>query len=505
MKIRIVGLVLVLLFAALLLTFNLRGWPPTWYDEGITLQVAKNLALSNKYGIQSSDGFREFDPVISTGPTVTLPIALLFKLGGLDLLWGRLVIVIYALLLTALFFTISDSIFDTNTAIVASLFLITLTASFDDISGSFIALARMVMGEVPALLFSLAGVLFWFRGIETNKKMLLAGAGLCFGLAFLTKQQHYLMLPAIITIFLIDRVTHHRLRISHIGIPIAVSLVCVFIWYAVQALIVDTGTLGNTGIMDRLGTHITIFSPELIVRSIRTLLGSGILIWGLPGLIYGAYLSKDESITDFKRMSLITICVVWLIWFVFGSIGWIRYAFPAIMILMIFIAKLLVDLSNKFEFFRWLFHKEARREFEGIRVVQSLSVTLAILFMILVPVNARIKDLVTTKDISASEFARFIDENISQEAIIETFEPEIAFFSRNTFHQPPFEVDGASIRHVQFGEPYPDGFYDLKSYNLDYLVLGPHAKWTRVYSRFLQNTDYELVHSTGEYDLIRIK
>ncbi len=54
----VTGAALVLAVSALLLGYNLTGWlKVTWYDEGITLQVARNLAESAKCRIASSDGF----------------------------------------------------------------------------------------------------------------------------------------------------------------------------------------------------------------------------------------------------------------------------------------------------------------------------------------------------------------------------------------------------------------------------------------------------------------
>jgi hypothetical protein len=54
------GSILVVTFC--LLIYQLPNWPVIWFDEGVYLQVSKNLAQLNQYGIASSDGFRPFDP-----------------------------------------------------------------------------------------------------------------------------------------------------------------------------------------------------------------------------------------------------------------------------------------------------------------------------------------------------------------------------------------------------------------------------------------------------------
>jgi 4-amino-4-deoxy-L-arabinose transferase-like glycosyltransferase len=166
MKTRMIALMLIMLFAVVFFSYRLQQWPTSWYDEGIHLQVSKNLALSGRYGIQSSEGFRYFDPLVTTGPTVTLPIAIVFGLAGVSLLWARAVIVIYALLTVLVYFLVVEKLFKLNTAVVATLLLISLSASFDDISGSFLALSRMDMGEVPAIFWMLVGSLLWYLHLE---------------------------------------------------------------------------------------------------------------------------------------------------------------------------------------------------------------------------------------------------------------------------------------------------------------------------------------------------
>ena len=64
------------------------------FDEAFNLQVPANLSQHGEYGT-TYDGGQAFDPVITTGPTVLLPIAATFKFFGVGIIAARLVTFLY--------------------------------------------------------------------------------------------------------------------------------------------------------------------------------------------------------------------------------------------------------------------------------------------------------------------------------------------------------------------------------------------------------------------------
>src|SRR5690348_18477110 len=82
--------------------YNLGYSPVPWFDEGEHLRVPKTLVQYGQYAVWSADGFRYFGPTIGVGPTVLLPIALVFKLFGIGLVQARLVMVAYLMVAAAL-------------------------------------------------------------------------------------------------------------------------------------------------------------------------------------------------------------------------------------------------------------------------------------------------------------------------------------------------------------------------------------------------------------------
>ena len=89
------------LVCAALLFVHLDRSPRTWFDEGSHLHVPKTLVQTGHYADRSSEGFRAFGPTVGVGPTVMLPIAAVFKIGGIGLLGARLVIALYTIIAIA--------------------------------------------------------------------------------------------------------------------------------------------------------------------------------------------------------------------------------------------------------------------------------------------------------------------------------------------------------------------------------------------------------------------
>src|SRR5579863_2404719 len=109
------GFVVVVLFVA---TYHLDRYPVTWFDEGSHLHVPQDLVWYGVYADRSSEGFRYFGPTIGVGPTVMLPIALVFRLAGVGLLQARLVVAVYAMGSVVLFGLLARAWYGAATALL---------------------------------------------------------------------------------------------------------------------------------------------------------------------------------------------------------------------------------------------------------------------------------------------------------------------------------------------------------------------------------------------------
>jgi 4-amino-4-deoxy-L-arabinose transferase-like glycosyltransferase len=133
----------VILIGAFLLVYQLDRYPAPWYDEGSHLHVAKNFALNGVYADYSSEGNRPFGPAVGVGPTVLLPIALLFKVIGVSIPLARAVIVVYGVLSLSMLYLLTARLLNQRAALIAV--MLTLLSPAVD----FVFKSRTVLGEVP--------------------------------------------------------------------------------------------------------------------------------------------------------------------------------------------------------------------------------------------------------------------------------------------------------------------------------------------------------------------
>jgi 4-amino-4-deoxy-L-arabinose transferase-like glycosyltransferase len=503
----IANAVLVLAIAGILLGYNLSQWPVTWYDEGVTLQVSRNLAESGRYGILSSDGFRAHSPTITTGPTVSGPIALIFAATSAGLLQARIVMVGYALLSVLCLYLLALRLFDMRTAVIGSLLLISVGAASLEQSASFLGLGRMAMGEVPALALLLAGTLLWSVSLASDRLIQLIGAGLLWGLAVVTKTQSFFIVAGLLLTWAVYTLARRKPKARSFGVPLVTVLACAGSWLIFAYF--GGGATPQAAVTGRVGTQLAVLQPGLVVKSIRVLLLTREIVWGLPALVYGLYvaLSSRRPAQALPVLFLSSTCLIWLSWFVLGSVGWGRYAFTPIAIMSLFTAKLLVDLLGQLRLPFALARPDVGAEPAQGAGVRSVAVLMAVALMVAGPLQAVGRDIVMTRDDSPATFTRYLDEFLPAGTAIECFEPEIVFLSRGglRFHQPPFPIESLAIRHTQLGVPYPDNGYSFREQEATYVVAGPFSKRTEVYDRDLQSGAASLVKSVGAYDLYEIR
>lgn len=280
-------LIIGLLFCALpLYLYRIKMHPGPWFDEGLNLQAAKNVALYGHYGLRSSEGFAAFHPAIQTGPTVLLPIVLVFRLAGVGVLQARLVAVFYSISALVVFFWLVRSVCNRKVALLPSFLLIsTLDRKFT----SFVLMGRQVLGEIPALAFFWLGTVFWFRAWDSTNRTALLRLGLLWGLTMLTKAQFAITLPAALFLFwLFDRILNKKLEIHQVLIPLLVSGLCMLVWYGCQALSMrftdfwqQTADMGSAG-----GMRFLRFSLRKAGSAIFRLLDSSLILFGVPGMLY---------------------------------------------------------------------------------------------------------------------------------------------------------------------------------------------------------------------------
>jgi 4-amino-4-deoxy-L-arabinose transferase-like glycosyltransferase len=488
--------ILIMVVVTTLAIVNLPYSPRIWYDEGSHLHVPKTLVQDGVYADKSAEGYRFHGPTVGVGPTIMLPIAGVFELFGIGLVQGRAVIVIYMLIAFGTFYLLTRKYQGRTVAVLALLFLL---ASRTFTYEGMIEYGRQVLGEVPGLAFLLLGLFAWLSALERlqqNRKLqanskssfwlsFLAGLGI--GLALLTKNQFVLIVPlAMAIVTLLDlvyyRVTDWYLRI----VPLLVACLCFGILTFLQYQFLGAGTFMKTIEETRkaAGGAIFVFDIRATLRAgyylLRPDLYGGLLIVSVG---YTLWRARQRTAQGLAEALFGIMTSLWLIWFVGASLGWPRYAFPAVALGAISVARLVVDIWN------WLNVRQGWLQF---------SFAAYILLALAIPISLTTRSVLQPDD-SAQRFAAYINTHVPEQALVATWEQELGFLTDHRYQYPPQSLLAEAVRRQWFGGEAIQ--YDWLSMQPEYVALGPFGEYTQVYDSATLDQSYVRIEQIGHYQL----
>jgi 4-amino-4-deoxy-L-arabinose transferase-like glycosyltransferase len=492
-------IVVIMLFAAaaLLATINLPYAPRTWFDEGSHLHVPETLVRYGKYADISAtpDGgveFRYHGPTIGIGPTIMLPVAAVYQAFGIGLTQARIVIVIYFALALVAGYTLAQRLYGGWPALIAlALLLASRTVNYEGL----IEYGRQVLGEAPGVAFVFLGMLAWLAALKTAAEpsarrthliwSVLAGLG--FGMALVTKNQFVLIVPlALLLTALLDwryyRAGSWALRL----VPLVVSVACFGVWTLTQFALLGPGTFFENIQQTRqaAGGAIFVFNIRSTLRAgyylLRPDLYGGLII---PALAYTIWRARSRTSQGLSEALLALLIGLWLAWFVGASLGWPRYAFPAVALSALTVARLAFDTVA------WL------------RRLLPVAATVAVVYLIAIialplALTARV---VFTPDDSAQRFAAYLNATVPETAIIATWEPELGVLTDHNYRYPPQPTLDQAVRSTWLGGAPVQ--YDWYAERPTYVVVGGFGSYTGVYNTPELERHYIQVAQIGTYAL----
>lgn len=486
------------LLLALLGIYNQPYYPSAWLDEGFALQGPINLVRYGQYAMKSSEGFRVLDqPLIANGPGVTLPISGAFALFGVGLLQARLVAVGYLVLTGIVFFVLARRLFGTPAAITSSFLLLAFPQE------GLLWFGRFAVGNVPALAYFLIGYLFWLNLLERDGWGYALGAGFMFGLSLVTKGQYGLIIPAVLIVAFADAVYYKTIGLKKIILVLLTAVGCLAIWYMVQWMVVGPENFGQHLEAVRSSSRVTVFafSAMRIPRNLWYLIYSGLFLFVVPGLLYAAWSCRKRTRDSYRQLLLVVFVVIWLAWYVFASIGWPRYAFAPYAVGLLFAGKLVVDTilflrgDNSVPFNAGQYRPYIRAG--------------ALLFVVAVLIGGgwgliqQVSRILAQPDRSPQQFADYLEDHVSQQAVVESFDWQFDVLADLSYHHPPNAWVDDRTAVIRWGED-PKVSYDPFVYQPDYLIDGGWSKWAGIYTPYLADGCCTLVFSNGEYDLYAV-
>lgn len=464
---------------------NLPYAPRTWFDEGSHLHVPKTLVRHGVYADISSEGFRYYGPTVGVGPTVMLPIAASFQVFGVGLAQGRAVIVVYMLVALGAGYALARRLHGPGAALLALLLLLaSRTLRFEGL----VEYGRQVLGEVPGVAFLFLGCLAWARGVGAAQGWRMpALAGLSFGLALVTKNQFVLIVPPALALAALLDWRHYRLGSWWLRLlPVMIACACFGLWTLVQLQFLGPGSFAANLAQTRraAGGAIFVFDPAASARAARYIVQPfGLLL--LPGLAYALWRCRERSARALAELPAALIPALWIGWYLI-SLGWPRYALPAVAFGALAVARLAVDLA-------------AALRARGPRVaVWGLGLYIALVALLPLALSARV---VLSPDDSAQRMAAYLDAHVPAGTVVETWEPELGVLTDHRYHYPPIELLDVAVRGEWLGGA---GLrYDGLEAEPAYVVVGPFGQWVGIYPTAALERDYTPYGSQGPYILYR--
>ncbi|MBI5728707.1 MAG: glycosyltransferase family 39 protein [Candidatus Magasanikbacteria bacterium] len=306
--------------------WHLSDSPATWFDEGISLGIAKSLVENGVYSLQV--GPHEFvlerPFLITNNYPVLAPVALAIYLAGNDFAAARLPMVLFLWVAAALLYVTARRLYGKECALMSLALVVTFVPFYGN--------GKAVLGEVPGLVFFLAGLVAWSGEYHPRRWFL---AGLLFGLSAATKPFFLIVAPAV----LIGETYQYKqtgfwnrigwLLAGAVG-PLIIWLFSIlpqFSWQGLQAMV---GYYSNSYASDNFFSQIVTNSKRFFTETTPF----HFLI--LFGTIAMAAWTRRRLGEPFKKEEVVLgiFVILNLVWYL-KTPGWYRYFFTAHLLLFL--------------------------------------------------------------------------------------------------------------------------------------------------------------------------
>ena len=502
-RIVLIGLLIAVIFLAF---YNLEYNPRTWHDEGSTLSLAKTLVQDGVYAVRSSEGYQTYGGVQSAGPTVILPIALSFKLLGIGLVQGRIVMAVYTLLTVATFYVLGRELFGPRTALLAVVLLL------GSESARFLLLGRQALAEIPALGFFLGGWLFSSRSTRTGRLWLCFIAGLLMGVAMVTKSQYIFMgFGTLGLLTILDMCYYRQGNVKALMITGLIALSCVFAWWGWQLVYFGIDTFHeNAAKLRTLAASTISLNPQWVAQAIKFLTGPEAghfyYLWGFPGLIYIGLLATKRDQHGFVLGFLAIFTYLWLGWWLFLIFPIRHYAYAPMAISALFVGKLWHDLIDGFTVswrMLWLEIRHSRPARASFRLATLTTIVITACY----PLQGRVRADVLEQYQSPQRVATVLNQIVNRNCIIETWERELAVLTDHNYHFPDqsllITIHDSTYHGGILGADY------FREYHPSYLVLGWFGRTGSGFSYNIYDMDFvarygDLVATVDDYEIYKL-
>lgn len=486
----------ILIFLA---TFRQPYYPTTWFDEGLVLQGAINLVQHGQYAMRSVEGYRVLDqPLTANGPGIVLPISAVFTIWGVGLLQARLLMAFYLVLAVFLFNRVTKLLSGEMAALLSTLVLLVVPDE------GFLLFGRQALGNVPALVYFLAGCYFFIKLLERKSSLYAYLTGGLWGLTLVTKSQYWIVLPVLGIIILLDLLYYKQVGIKSGVILITVTLFVLILWQFMQFMIIGRENYGQYVEAMRSSARVTVFAFRAvrIPGNIWYLIRSGFLVFVIPGLMLSVWDVRSREPHAVVRVFLVIFVVFWASWYVFVSVGWHRYAFEAYSIGTIFFGAFFLKMLGYVSLSSNSIAMKQRLSLP--RILATLFLAVSCIWGVVFGFR-QVQRILFPPEPYPQLFAEYLRDNIPPAAVIESWEWEIdALTPGLTYHHPTNDWVDRKTAETQFGEVSSEKYQPL-AFAPTYLIDGPFSKWTGLYKDLISSGSWVQIVGIGDYTLYELQ
>lgn len=477
---------------------KLETVPPLWWDEGWTLQIARNWVEDGFYGRYIDGGLQ------SAGLSAHFPIvasaALSFKMFGVGVWQGRLPSVIYMLLTLILLFYLTRNLYNKPIAVGVLLIL------FFTIPGvnNPVYRGREILGETTTIFWLVAGYTLLWKTLGKSSWFLLLTM-ITWGIAINSKAQVLPFWIASLITAMGFALIKHWWRASFLIFSAGIGswifskwILNIQGWIMSGLIVPHQEPLQNYYSFTAIVVDWNVREQAFIIAAsfgFLTLLGLSVAAWK-----QFCRLERDDLIAhdEIIRISFMGLVVSWLGWYLLFSNAWFRYFYPPLFFGSIYASCFLYEITNGFSW-KATFENYKRKSLSWKTILLPLVAFWIIIFSFLTVSN--LVSVFSNNEENYLDVAAYVDQNIDKGALIESYESDMFFLlSEHRFHYPSDQVHVDAETHTLYGNIEPFGYNPLIA-DPDYLVLGPYNEKHNLYDQVIIKNSFYLIAEFPRYQI----
>lgn len=481
-----------------LLVFYPSQIPAPWFDEGWTLATARHWAGHGRYARLLNN-----EPISATGMAwnfpVTGPIALSFRLFGVGFWQGRLPNTIFTILSIFLVYMLARKMYDEKTAFLSTLILI-LGFPFP------LDFGRQAIGEPTMIFYVLAGYLCFWLYFENHSWMNLVASILLWSAALVSKNQ---TLPfwaiSMLAVIFLSGIQKNVFIFRTSVITFVGTIIGWQLMLRIQGMLESELLLYGAPMQGLL--RVTGWVPiwEVRVRALRYMANSAWPV--LFGLAYATFPEQENLRIGVKteplfylRLAYWSFTCSWLLWFAALAMPWNRYLYPAVFFGSVFVAALLLKLSDGLHLPRMIraaatvFRKFPIR-FNGLAALFCFVLLSYMAAIIIINMHH------TSPNNDIEKVSQYLNRATPANARIETYDSELLLLVDRQFHYPPDQLQVELNRRTMLHQPVTIT-YDPMQADPDYIVIGPFGNvWSLYNTTVSQQETWKLIYELPTYQV----